>query len=564
MTTITATYSPEDNKIRLYASARLDAETYARVKEAGFSWAPRQELFVAPKWTPQREDLAIELAGDIEPEEMTLAERAAAKAERLDNLAQKRNAQASALARRADDLSQAFYMGQPILVGHHSERKARKTQERMHSALDQSSKAHSAANYWLYRAEGVESFANMKNCTRTRANRIKTLLAELRDLQRGINDANKALLIWEKLQTDEQIRHALGRMDSKVTASTWETYSKVDKGEMSPADARAQCIARANNTINGPMRRRWIDHVLNRLAFERSMLGDVPRFDGDLTPVILQAFAREHGAEKPKVTATDPGFFQLESAVPLPLHLASADYLELSDSEWRDVMQATGYTVPDAKPRRVSAKVDSVPLINPSQDEAEHLQRIWNLQMQLSCKGKGHITAVENTVRAVTQAQYSANSGGSYSPFETFEIGEDGRRVEMVWRARERVLSGVAVARIRIYSGGGEFYKPRAVVTITDKPAKALPLDLNAIEAATRAALEEGPAIENGPFDPALVKIDRKRFSVTQGEVEVFYNAKRIEQFGDDIRLIEGEWRGLDDSVWIEAARRHVEESVAA
>ena len=36
MTTIAATYSPEDNKLRLYASQRLDAETYARVKEAGF------------------------------------------------------------------------------------------------------------------------------------------------------------------------------------------------------------------------------------------------------------------------------------------------------------------------------------------------------------------------------------------------------------------------------------------------------------------------------------------------------------------------------------------------
>ena len=29
MISFTATYSPEDNKIRLYASSRLDAETYA-------------------------------------------------------------------------------------------------------------------------------------------------------------------------------------------------------------------------------------------------------------------------------------------------------------------------------------------------------------------------------------------------------------------------------------------------------------------------------------------------------------------------------------------------------
>jgi hypothetical protein len=30
--TISATYSPEDNKLRLYASTRLDAETFERVK----------------------------------------------------------------------------------------------------------------------------------------------------------------------------------------------------------------------------------------------------------------------------------------------------------------------------------------------------------------------------------------------------------------------------------------------------------------------------------------------------------------------------------------------------
>lgn len=101
MTTYTATYSPEDNKLRLYASSRLDAETYERVKAAGFVWAPKQELFVAPKWSPRREDLLIELAGEIEPEEMTLAERAQAKAERLDNLAHKRHREANAFNRAA-------------------------------------------------------------------------------------------------------------------------------------------------------------------------------------------------------------------------------------------------------------------------------------------------------------------------------------------------------------------------------------------------------------------------------------------------------------------------------
>ena len=484
---ISATYSPEDNKIRLYASSRLDEETFARVKAAGFKWAPKQELFVAPSWSPAREDLAIELAGEIEPEEMTLAERAAIKAERLEELAHKRNREAVSLSRHADELSQAFYMGQPILIGHHSERKARKTQERMHSAQSKAVKAEKASNYWLYRATGVERFANMKNDPRTRANRIKTLLAELRDLQRDINRAYKALDIWENATTDDQIRHALGWMDSRETMSGWETFSKVDKGELSPADARLKCITNAEAVINGPNRKRCIEHILNRLAYERSMLGDVPRYAGILTPVIIQAFAREHGAEKPKCTVADEGFFLLESPVQLPAHISENSWLELSDDAWRNVMQACGYTVPEPKPRRQSSKPASVTLINPTAEQAAQLQRIWNLHMRAACQKQAYATPKENEVKALPQAVYSRNSKGTYSHFETIEIGEDGRRIEWKWERMERVLSGVPVARIRVYSGGYETHKPRAVVHITDKPAKALPMDLDAIE---RAALD--------------------------------------------------------------------------
>lgn len=485
MATITATYSPEDNKLRLYASSRLDAETFERVKAAGFKWAPRQELFVAPRWTPAREDLAIELAGEIEAEEMTLAERATIKAERLDNLAAKRRGEAESLNRHANELSQAFYMGQPILVGHHSERKARKTKERMDSAQGKAIAADKAANYWLYRAEGVECFANMKNNPRVRANRIKTLLAELRDLQRGINAAHGALAIWAKLTTDEQIRYALGRMSSDDTLAGYGLYSAVEKGEMTPADARAQCIATAELRINGPTRKRWIDHVLNRLAFERSLLGDVPRFDGELTPVILQAFAREHGAEKPKCTIVDDGFFYLESPVPLPAHLSESSWLELSGDEWRDVMQACGYEVPAKKPRRASAKDGAaVPLINLTADEAAQLQRIWNARANRKTIGGRAYTFKERDVCEVSQAVYSANSKGDYSALSTIEIDAEGCRVVLGWERMERKRSAEPVARIRIKRVGGEMYGPDAVCRVTDKPAKPLPIDLDAVEAA--------------------------------------------------------------------------------
>lgn len=292
----TATYSPEDNKLRLYPFSRLDAETYERVKAAGFKWAPKQELFVAPKWTCAREDLALELAGEIEPEEMTLAERAQMKADRLDGIAAKRAEQASAFSRAAREISERFAMGQPILIGHHSERKARKDKERMDAALSKAARAHDAVGYWNYRAAGVERFANMKNDPRVRARRIKTLLAELRDLQRRLNTAHKALEMWEKLTTDNLIRMALGRGDMV----SYNLYSAVERGEVTPQEAKEKAMAGARSIIESNNLSRWISHTLNRLAYEREMLGPVPRFEGEITPTLLQMFVREHGADKPK------------------------------------------------------------------------------------------------------------------------------------------------------------------------------------------------------------------------------------------------------------------------
>jgi len=68
-----ATYSPEDNKLRLYSEERLDSETYAKVKAAGFRWAPQQKLFVAPAWTPGRESLLLDLCGEVGDEDTSLA-----------------------------------------------------------------------------------------------------------------------------------------------------------------------------------------------------------------------------------------------------------------------------------------------------------------------------------------------------------------------------------------------------------------------------------------------------------------------------------------------------------
>ena len=71
-----ATYSPEDNKLRLYPAYRLDKEDYNLLRSKGFKWAPKQELFVAPMWTPYREDILLEMCGEIGDEDTSLVDRA--------------------------------------------------------------------------------------------------------------------------------------------------------------------------------------------------------------------------------------------------------------------------------------------------------------------------------------------------------------------------------------------------------------------------------------------------------------------------------------------------------
>lgn len=61
---------------------------------------------------------------------------------------------------------------------------------------------------------------------------------------------------------------------------------------------------------------------------------------------------------------------------------------------------------------------------------------------------------------------------------------------------------------------------------------------------------------ELAPFDPAKVTITRKRVSTTQGSALVEYAGHRIENYGDAITLHNGEWVGLPDADFIDAARR--------
>lgn len=271
---MTATYSAEDNKLRLYSSARLDSETYARVKGAGFAWAPRQELFVAGMWTPEREDLLLELAGEIDDEDTPLADRATERAERFDGYHDKRSAEATSAHKHVEAIAGRFEFGQPILVGHHSERKARKDAERIQDGMRKAIRLWDTATYWESRASRVMRHAEYKANPRVRANRIKTLEADRRRHQREIAQAQSRAESWRKIAAYEDPQTQLAAAIALANHGSGDRWSKLKDGTLSPAQA-VEDVAASCARVEA-YAARWIAHLDNRLAYERVLLGRAP------------------------------------------------------------------------------------------------------------------------------------------------------------------------------------------------------------------------------------------------------------------------------------------------
>ena len=284
---MSATYSPDDNKLRLYSLHRLDQTTYERVKAAGFRWAPKQELFFAT-WTPRAEDLLLELCEDgIGDEDTSLVQRAEERADRFEGYSDNRAREATQARNAVQAIGQRFEFGQPILVGHHSERKARKDAERMENGMRKAVKAWETSSYWQYRAEGALAHAKYLERPDVRARRIKTIEADKRKQERNKAEAEKWLAAWSKegLTMEEAVRIAGychlhmpriegDRPDFNQQPSAYDVLTNTYPSLYAPRTVE-QVVARAKQSypVNIAWADRWITHYENRLAYERAMLG---------------------------------------------------------------------------------------------------------------------------------------------------------------------------------------------------------------------------------------------------------------------------------------------------
>jgi protein-L-isoaspartate O-methyltransferase len=306
-----ATYSPEDNKLRMSFATRLPKEVYEQVRAAGFIWAPKQEIFVAPMWTPGREDFAISLCGEIGDEDTSLVERAEARADRFENYSESRAKDADAAHKTVEGICEHIPLDQPILVGHHSERRARKDAERIESGMRKAVKMWEQSKYWTDRAAGALRHAKYLERPDVRARRIKKIEAEKRKQERNRADAEQGLRFWRgeivlvnratgekrKLEISEANREEIHKLLGGGLGSTvgdfnvlpkepgkvigfdgWSAWNVLapdgERYSACPSATVEQCRERAEQCFNSRIKHcgRWIAHFENRLAYERAML----------------------------------------------------------------------------------------------------------------------------------------------------------------------------------------------------------------------------------------------------------------------------------------------------
>ncbi len=281
-----ATYSPDDNKLRLYSTNRLDRETYDRVKAAGFKWAPKQELFVAPMWTPAREDLLIELCGEIEDEDKSLVERAEERSDRFEEYSEKRATDATRVREAVSGIADNIPLGQPILVGHHSEKRARKDAERIENGMKKAVKMWETSKYWTYRAAGAIRAAKYKERPDVRARRIKGLESDKRKQEKYIKEAERDLKLWSRENlTHEQALAIAGysrlplprkegdRKDLIMSPSAYDVLSGSYPNSYAPRTVE-EVVEHAKKYYPRIIahHERWLNHFNNRIAYEKAML----------------------------------------------------------------------------------------------------------------------------------------------------------------------------------------------------------------------------------------------------------------------------------------------------
>lgn len=418
-----ATYSPEDNKLRLYVG-RVPKEQYLALRAEGWTTTPKQNCDFVATWTPRRRDTAMSYAGIIEDEDMGPDERAADRAERFGGYLQKRLTEATGHA--------ANYEAGPQAHGFQSQERAERAAQRHDRIADRACDAWSKAEYWQRRTAGVIAHALYVSSPSVRMGRIKTIEADLR--RENLCPQWREHLTL-RLAYENQMLEAQGGRLAHVEILPGGTIGGklIVKVNKSPVTGRVTSV-----DLKGPQVHGWTYRAHN-----------VPGTD-----YALYSFDTERLAPDAYIPPTDETLAELAGL--------------------KDEKKAIAKKAKEGK--------TSCPLVNPTDEDAERLQALWNEHARLYFEKRSKESAgwslndfKPQSIIRTTQANYSAQSKGTYCAAGTRAVFAGGIECANFYRAAEKMRAkhGDPVCKVRRSSGGA--YQASRVIVLTDKPQKRLP-----------------------------------------------------------------------------------------
>lgn len=472
----TATYCPEDNKLRLYVG-RVPRPEYDALRAEGWTATPKQGCNFVATWTPEREDTALLYGeGIIDDEDQDPGERAAERAERFGGYLEKRTEEATAQADRYED-------GQRV-HGYQNAARAERAARRHDSIADKAVNLWGKAEYWTRRTAGVIEHAIYKDAPGVRMGRIKMLEAEKRKSDKASEEYARKVECWRIIEGMEDTAKA-HLMACSMNSNAYDYHHPRPESETNYQREHGTCLYSLLTHEKDPITAkeaarmwldrnaglaavscrvdRWRDHYALRLAYENQMLAAQGGMLEQVADIEPGGWIGKHQIQK---VTTSPATGRVVSVYVHGTHYGYTKASGYTKQEEMPCMKRIeterlppgSYRAPtdeerkafqDARKQAKEAR-GVVSIINPTPEDAARLQAQMNAQAAITDKGKNYPRKA-GEIETRTQAQYSASC------------------------SENKAMMEIGGCKVRIMRHGWHWQYVEGVVVLTDKPQKRLP-----------------------------------------------------------------------------------------
>lgn len=335
-----ATYNITDDKIRASFAERLSDPDYQKSKQAGFAYWYGSKLFVA-KWSTAAVDFLEEM-GITEIEDDDQPDDVEARVDRFAKYAENAAKSAEAAHNRVEQITSGIPLGQPIMVGHHSERHARRDAEKIQNGMNKAISETKRAEHWNYRIQAAIRHANYKEQPPVIARRIAKLEAELRRFQREISKESRAQL-HARLFCDLRYEMAKEYQNQHPDEWTKEAEHEYIMSQKEPLNAQVREKLEKSWAVREKWAGRWIEHLEMVLQYQRAIYAASGGIAVDRIEVNKGDFIKWRGIEcevvkinQKTITVLFPGWRGGDLAKPRKLNVDKTEIREVIKKENRE------------------------------------------------------------------------------------------------------------------------------------------------------------------------------------------------------------------------------------